>query len=261
MNDGLRRFFARVVKALGFSAVVLGGTFVLSALGPSAYAPTAAFLFLILVMLAAFFGDFAVAAIVSFVAALCFDYYFLPPYGTLDIAASSDWIALGAFLTASIIVSYLTAKAAAMGRERHALKSAVQQAAQFGEWLLAQPNQTLTLSAIAREALERFSLDYFSIHVYGEGQWRHFSGGAASGILPEVERQLARLADHPTDVHQLAEESALGVRYRQIGAGASPIALLAIKGGSLPDDALGLVASLISGRLTAPPLNAGGGVA
>jgi K+-sensing histidine kinase KdpD len=255
MNPGFRRFLARAGKVLGFSAALLAGTVVLSTLGAAAYAPTAAFLFLIVVMLSAFFGDFAVAAIVSFAATLCFDFSFLPPYGTLDIAAFSDWISLGAFLTASIIVSYLTAKAAATGRERNVLKRAAEQASNFGAWLLSQPNRAVTLSAIAKEALDRFSLDYFSIHVYGEGQWRHFSGAAASGILPEVEQQLSRLGDHPTDVQELAEESALGVRYRQIDAGANLFALLAVKGGSLPEDALGLIAALISVRLAAPPLS------
>jgi K+-sensing histidine kinase KdpD len=251
MNPSRRLILMRAGKVLGFSATVLAGTAVLSGLGASAYSSTAAFLFLIVVMLSAFFGDFAVAAIVSIVAALCFDYFFLQPFGTLDITAFSDWIALGAFLTAAIIVSYLTAQAAAAGRERNELKTAVAQASEFGGWLLSQPNEGLTLSDIAKKALELFALDYVSIHVYGEGRWQHFSGAATSGILPEVEGQLARLPDHRTDVLDLADESAPGVRYRKIDARGSLFALLAVKGGTLPEEALGLIAHLISVRLAA----------
>jgi two-component system sensor histidine kinase KdpD len=51
----------------------------------------------------------AVAA--SLLAVLCFNFFFLPPFGTLNIAASDNWIALIAFLVTAITVGQLSAHA------------------------------------------------------------------------------------------------------------------------------------------------------
>jgi len=51
----------------------------------------------------------AVAA--SMLAVLCFNFFFLPPFGTLNIAASDNWVALIAFLVTAITVGQLSAHA------------------------------------------------------------------------------------------------------------------------------------------------------
>jgi two-component system sensor histidine kinase KdpD len=44
----------------------------------------------------------------SFLAALAFNFFFLPPVGTLTIADSQNWVALLAFLTAGVLASHLS---------------------------------------------------------------------------------------------------------------------------------------------------------
>lgn len=51
----------------------------------------------------------AVAA--SLLGVLCFNFFFLPPFGTLTIAAPDNWIALTAFLVTAITVGQLSARA------------------------------------------------------------------------------------------------------------------------------------------------------
>ncbi len=51
----------------------------------------------------------AVAA--SLLGVLCFNFFFLPPFGTLTIAAPDNWIALGAFLVTAVTVGQLSARA------------------------------------------------------------------------------------------------------------------------------------------------------
>jgi K+-sensing histidine kinase KdpD len=246
-----RASLIRFGKIFFFTAAILAVTKLTLLFGPLAATSTTAFSFLIIVLLSAFFGDFIVAVTASIIAALCFDYYFLPPFGTFYIASFSDWIALAAFLLTSVIISRLTASAAENKMQANALNKSLGQLKEFGERLLSIPNDKLTLSVIAEEALKIFLLEYCSIHVYGEGKWRHFTGAAQSNLSQEVENRLKIIQDHPNDVMDLADENILGVRYARINKGEELLALLAVKSKTLPAEALGTIAYTIGIRLNA----------
>jgi two-component system, OmpR family, sensor histidine kinase KdpD len=251
MNFAVKHLKAlmRLGKIIVFIAAVLGATKLTLELGPIANASTAAFSFLIIVLLSAVFGDFLVAFFTSIAASLCFDYYFLPPFGTFYIASFSDWISLAAFLSTSVIISHLTASAVDNKTRTNILNKSLEQLKEFGERLLSMQNDDLTLSEIAKEALSVFSLEYCSIHVYGDGKWRHFTGSAASNVSQEVENYLKVFKDHPIDVMDLVEENMLGVRYSRISKGKEAFALLAVKSKTLPTEVIGTIASIISVRL------------
>jgi two-component system sensor histidine kinase KdpD len=51
------------------------------------------------------------AVLVSMLGVLCFNFFFLPPFGTLTIAAPDNWIAMIAFLVTAITVGQLSAHA------------------------------------------------------------------------------------------------------------------------------------------------------
>jgi two-component system, OmpR family, sensor histidine kinase KdpD len=244
-----RATYIRIGKILGFCALILITTKLIDAFAALSAPSTAAFSFLIIVLLSAYFGDLLVAVFTSLVATLCFDFFFLPPVGTFNIAAFSDWISLAAFLVASVIISGLTASAAEHAANVRELKKAMVQLKTFAEWLLATPADQFTLSGIAGEALRIFSLEYCSIHVYSEGKWNHVSGSAESGISEEVKDRLKRVQDHPTQLMDFANESVLGVRYVEINKGAAPQAILAIRSSTLPSEAIGAMAYMIGVRL------------
>jgi K+-sensing histidine kinase KdpD len=236
-------------KMLGFAAAILATTKLTLMFGGLANVSTTAFSFLIIVLLSAFFGDFLVATTTSIVATLCFDYYFLPPFGTFYIASFSDWISLAAFLLASLIISRLTAAAAENKGKANVLNKTLVQMKEFGEWLLSVHKDRLTLTGIAQKVLTTFSLEYCSIHVYGEGKWQHFSGTATNEISKEIEDQLKVFHDHSRNLLELADENILGVRYVQISKGPSTLALLAVKSETLPAEAAGTIASMIGVQL------------
>ena len=246
-----RATLARWGKIVAFATAILGVTKLTLEFATLTSASTAAFGFLIVVLLSAFFGDLAVASATSVVATLCFNYFYLPPTGTFSIAALSDWISLAAFLLASVIVSRLTASAAKHASEARLLNRTLVQLTGFGERLLSLPYDQLTLSGMAGETVRAFALEYCSIHVYGEGKWRHFSGAATDPVSEEIEVRLKWFQDHATDVMELADESLLGVRYMQIDRGSEPLAVLAVKSGTLPDAAIGTIAYMIGVQLRA----------
>ena len=85
-------------------------TLTLSALA-AANASTAGFFFLLVVLGVAATGGFLVAAVVSLVATLCFNFFFLPPVGTFMIADPENWVALFTFLLTALVASHLSNRA------------------------------------------------------------------------------------------------------------------------------------------------------
>ncbi len=246
---GHRATLMRVGKVCAFAGAVLGTTKLTLEFGAITSASTAAFSFLIIVLLSAFFGDLLVAITTSLVATLCYDYFYLPPFGTFNITAFSDWISLATFLLASVIISRLTASAAEHAARARILSQTLVQVKEFGAWLVSMPRGRLTLSGIAEQVLRTFALEYCSIHVHGEGTWQHFTGAAASDVSRTIEYRLQSIHDHVTDVMELAEENLLGVRYVQINKGTARMAVLAVKSKALPADAMETLASMIGVQL------------
>jgi two-component system, OmpR family, sensor histidine kinase KdpD len=249
LSNRYRKILIRFGKIAAFCAAVLVTTKLTLIFSGLANTATAAFTFLIVVLLSAYFGDLLVAIVTSLAATLCFNYFYLPPVGTFNIAAFSDWISLAAFLLASVIISRLAASAAENKGKAAVLNKSLAKLKEFGEWLLTIPPDKLTLSGIAQKTLSVFSLEYCSIHVYGEGKWQHFTGTAVPSISKEIESRLKAIQDHSTDLMELAEESEMGVHYAQIRKGTSTLAVLAVKGGTLPFEAVGTIASLIGVQL------------
>src|SRR3954469_20495756 len=73
--------------------------------------------FLIIVLLVAATSPLWVAVTTSFGAVLAFNFFFLPPIGTLTIADPQNWMALLALLTVSLVASNLSTVARSRTRE------------------------------------------------------------------------------------------------------------------------------------------------
>ena len=80
-------------------------------------AATVSTTFLLIVLVVAATSRLWVAVVTSVVAMLCFNFFFLPPVGTLTIADPQNWVALFAFLAVSLVASNLSAVARARTQE------------------------------------------------------------------------------------------------------------------------------------------------
>jgi K+-sensing histidine kinase KdpD len=76
---------------------------------------TAGFAYLITVLLIAARWGLAEAVTASIAAAICLNYFFVPPVGTLHIENFEDWVALASFLVTSFVASHLSE----LARRRH----------------------------------------------------------------------------------------------------------------------------------------------
>lgn len=92
-----------------FSTAAL--TAVLKLLGGHVNATTVAFALLLDVLFIATRWGSLPALVASVLAMLCFNFFFLPPFGTFTIAAWDNWIALAAFLITAITAGQLSARA------------------------------------------------------------------------------------------------------------------------------------------------------
>src|SRR3954466_9282669 len=73
--------------------------------------------FLLIVLVVAATSRLWVPITTSIAAMLSFNYFFLPPAGTLTIADPQNWVALFSFLAVSLVASNLSAVARARTRE------------------------------------------------------------------------------------------------------------------------------------------------
>ncbi|MGI9036979.1 MAG: sensor histidine kinase [Pyrinomonadaceae bacterium] len=124
MLKGREKIFAYLIAIFGV-AVLTAATFRLANhINPT----TVALTFLLFVLfLATVFGS-KPALVASLLAMFCFNYFFLPPIGTLTIAAPENWIALFAFLGVAITTGQLSAKAKRRAEEAERLYAELQEA-------------------------------------------------------------------------------------------------------------------------------------
>lgn len=111
----------RVRRAAAWNAVPLAlGLVTWAGRATGANPPTISSFYLVVVLALAASGGQAVGVVASVAAMFCFNFFFLPPHGTLNVAEPANWVALISFLAASTLASRLVATARAQAEEaRH----------------------------------------------------------------------------------------------------------------------------------------------
>ena len=119
-----RRWVRDVFTVVGSLAAIGAVTVALRAL-PDLSPTTAALALLLVVLGAATLARLRTAIMVSILAMLALNFFFLPPVGRLAIADPQNWIALFAFLVVAVIASNLSAAAQDRAREAIARRNEV----------------------------------------------------------------------------------------------------------------------------------------
>lgn len=102
------------------AAAVAALTAALKLLGGQVNSTTVALALLLAVLLIAARMESGPALVASVLAAFCFNFFFLPPYGTLHIADPENWVALTAFLLTAVIAGHLSTRARHRAEEAEA---------------------------------------------------------------------------------------------------------------------------------------------
>ena len=196
---------------------------------------TIALTYLVVILLISIGWGIAEATTASIVAMVCFNFFFLPPVGTLTIADPQNWVALVAFLLTAIVTSQLSGRARrrsieAVGRQRdlerlYALSRSL---------LLLEPGASMP-GAIGRHIADAFELEAVGVydHRTDSAAW------AGAREPPPVDASLRDVARRGTSVRDPS-----GFLIVAIQLGGSAIGSLAVPDAQLNDTVLQSIANL-----------------
>ena len=121
-------------------------------------ATTVALTYLLAILGVSALWGLSVSVFMSLAATLAYNYFFLPPVGTLTIADPQNWVALFAFLATSILASDLSARARNQAAEANRRRHEVERLYKFSQRLLSAGNPIELLNAIPRQIVETFEV-------------------------------------------------------------------------------------------------------
>jgi two-component system sensor histidine kinase KdpD len=249
-----RRLTTRDSIVLLASLVAVAGATALLQWLPDVSPTTVALALLLIVLGAATMARLAVAIVVSIVSMLCFNFFFLPPVGTLTIANPQNWIALLAFLIVAIIASNLSAAAKAREHEAIARGNEVTRLFDLTRDVLLTTETAGAMEALARHVARRFDVARVAICLPASDGWRIYQGGSRDVAIDAdtLDRALARARGAlEFDAHQRAYGG-----HTRIGDGDTSVTILPLRHGV---KAVGLLAT-VAPAIDLGTLDALGGV-
>ena len=176
----------RALRVVAVLAATAGLTFLCFRLF-GVNATTAALLFLILILLIATEWGLVEAVSASVAAVLCFNYFFLPPVGTLTIADPQNWVALFAFLATAIIASQLSHRARVRALEATSRGREMERLYELSRALLLTDDRKPLAAELARHIVRIF--DCGAVAVYDRELGQVFRAGSEEGNVSDQRLQ------------------------------------------------------------------------
>jgi two-component system sensor histidine kinase KdpD len=205
---------------------------------PDISATTVALALLLVVLATATMARLRVAIVISIVAMLILNFFFLPPVGTLTIADPQNWVALFSFLAVAVIASNLSAAAHDRAREAIARRNEVTRLFDLTRDVLLTTETASAIDALARHVARRFELAKVAICLPADHGWRVHQGGAAD-VVTDVNVLNTALASARGTLEFDARQRAYGGHTRA-GGEQDEVLLLPLRQGTR---AVGLLAA------------------
>ena len=154
--------------------VIVGTSVVLSTLRASD--TTASLVYLVFVVWFATVSGFWLSLFVAVVCAAAFDFFFLPPFHTMSLQGSEEWIALASFLLCSIVVSRVAELARQQKLKAEQRRADVERLYALSQEMMLYEDAERLLGELPRLLCSIFSLDSAALYVnendgfYASGQ-------------------------------------------------------------------------------------------
>lgn len=199
---------------------------------------TVALSFLLAILAVSAVWGMLISAFMSVVAMLAFNYYFLPPVGTLTIADPQNWVALFAFLVTSITGSRLSSRIRKEADEAHQRRREVQRLYSFSRQLLGEGNVIQLMNAIPDYIVESFEAG--AAELFLPQKEKFYRSGFGAAHLDEEKMKMAFLDDEQTLDTEHAEY------FIPVRMGVRPIASIGISGAQLSRQSVDAIGTLVA---------------
>ncbi len=217
--------------------------------------PTIAALSLLTIVLGvAATSTLRMAVATSVAAMIAFNYFFLPPYGTLTIADPQNWVALFVFLAVSLVASNLSSAARARAREAIARRDELGQLFDLTRDVLLTTESRDAVPAFARHIARRFDLDFVAICLPRDRAWAVHAGGILAIALDETTlTEVLRGADRALEFdarartyagHRVVEAGGQTIRLVPLRLGTRAVGVLAAHGRAIEPGTLDAIAGV-----------------
>src|SRR5690349_14992073 len=120
-------------------------------------ATTVAMFYLLAVLLIAAFWGLLESIVTAIAAVLCFNFFFLPPFGTFTIADPQNWVALFAFLATAVVSSQLSEQARRQTANANQRRREIEHLYAFSQRLLTIESVSELLNLVPRHITETFA--------------------------------------------------------------------------------------------------------
>jgi two-component system sensor histidine kinase KdpD len=242
------------VRAGGALAAIAAITGIYSSWLHVSNATTVALTFLLVVLVTAATSRLRVAVVASVASMLCFNFFFLPPVGTLTIADPQNWVALFVFLAVSLVASNLSAVARARTTEATARRDELGRLFDLSRDVLLVTGGTDAIAVLAKYIARRFDIDYVGVCLPDGDRWDIAEAGSISLTLNHAELSAAFTGiEHTLEFdarertyggHRVTAAGSYAVRLVPLRLGTKPIGLLAAAGSPIEPGTLDAIAGV-----------------
>jgi two-component system sensor histidine kinase KdpD len=199
---------------------------------------TVALTFIVLVLAVASRWPLVYSIYLSVLCTLLYNFFFLPPLGTFTITDPQNWIALVAFLGASIIVSHLAEREHSQGILSEHRREEVERLYEFSQQMLLQDDLSELARNVPRLIAKVFHLGSAALFV--QGQKAAYYSDPADEIVSMTELELA--ASSP----DAARSAMPGIRLVPLMLGLRPMGALAMREGNYSDGMYVAISGLVA---------------
>ena len=199
---------------------------------------TVALTFLLVILAIATRWGLVEAVIASFAAMLCFNFFFLPPIGTLTIADPQNWVALIAFLVTAIVASQLSTSARKRAEEALTRQHEMERLYELSRMLMLSAAQ----GSLAGEIPYRISqiLGAEAVAFYDRNSGQIYRAGSGAAVTTDSKLKDTALQGTVT------YDAAARIVMLPISLGGHVTGSIAILGGSLSETGAHALVNLLA---------------
>ena len=193
---------------------------------------TAAFTYLLAVLALATRGGLPESITASLAGMVCYNFFFLPPVGTLTVSDPQNWVALLVFLITAVTASNLSSSARQRAEEALARQQEMERLYELSRAMMLLDNEQPLAGQIAGRVLQTFGFREVAFFERHSGQ-THRAG--TSSVSEESLRDA---------MHSGLTRTPAGALIVPVNLGGRPLGSVGVSGGSVSEPALQAIANL-----------------